>query len=103
MQEDAKMRAAALPDNSRTRVIAELKNIIVEDLNVNLKAHEIDEIDPLLDEGLALDSIVLNEFIDRIERHFDFEFYDSELRLETFQNLRSVADVVRNRLLAKKE
>ncbi len=90
-------------DRSIARVIAELKSIIANDLDVNLEAQEIEETAPLLDDGLALDSIVLTEFIDHIERHFDFEFYDSELRLETFANLRAVAAVVTTRMLAKQE
>ena len=94
---------APTDDRSIARVIAELKNIIADNLDVNLEAQEIEETAPLLDDGLALDSIVLTEFIDHIERHFDFEFYDSELRLETFANLRAVAAVVTTRMLAKQE
>ena len=101
--DDANLLPTDLPEDSLTRIITELKNIIAEDLDVNLKQHEIDEAEPLLEEGLALDSIVLSDFIERIERHFDFEFYDSELRLETFENLRAIAAVVRARVPAEKE
>ncbi len=78
-------------------VVAELKRIIAEDLDVNLKYDQIDENVPLLTEGLGLDSIVIVELISLVEDHFGFEFEDSELNVESFRNLTALADVIERR------
>lgn len=74
--------------------VIQLKRLIADDLDVNLKLEEIDEAAPLFEQGLALDSIVLVELVGLVERHFGFEFDDGDLNVETFKNLRSLAEVV---------
>jgi acyl carrier protein len=75
-------------------VLNELKRIIAEDLDVNLKFDEIDDKVPLLSGGLHLDSIVIVELISLIEDRFGFEFDDSDLNLESFRNLTTLAGVI---------
>lgn len=79
-------------------VMLRVKRIVAEDLDLNLKLEEIDETIPLFEEGLALDSVILVELISLIEKRFGIELRDDALNMETFQNLQSVAEVVRRQL-----
>ena len=79
-------------------IIAKLKKIISEELDVNLGMGDIDENIPLLESGeeksLGLDSITIVELISLIEQGFEIEFYDSELNPENFTNLKKLADYI---------
>lgn len=75
-------------------VVEKIKKIVVEDLDVNLKYEDLDETVPLFEEGLGLDSVVLVELISFIEKRFNIEMGDEALNMDTFQNLRSVAQVI---------
>ncbi|MGK5092452.1 phosphopantetheine-binding protein [Deltaproteobacteria bacterium TL4] len=79
-------------------IIDQLKQIIANDLDVNLKREEIDEDVSLFEEGLGLDSVVIMEFISLIEAHFDFQFSDNELNMEPFKNLRILADFISTKI-----
>jgi acyl carrier protein len=80
------------------QVIEMVKRIVVEDLDVNLTYEDIDETVPLFEEGLALDSVVLVELIGFIEKRFNIELRDEALNMETFRNLQSVAQVIRQQM-----
>jgi len=80
------------------KVIDELKKIIAEQLDVNIKREEISEDAPLFEEGLGLDSIAIVEFITLIEEQFDFEFEEDELEMERFKDIRTVAGFISARL-----
>ncbi|MEC4895505.1 MAG: acyl carrier protein [Oscillatoria sp. PMC 1051.18] len=84
---------------TKADVLAQLKTIIAEELDVNLEADEIDENVPLFEDGLGFDSIATVELISLIEKYFDVEFIDSELDPESFSNLNVLADFI----LRKKE
>jgi acyl carrier protein len=75
-------------------IVAALKRIIVEDLNVNVRVDQIDESAPLVEEGLGLDSVVLVQMIGIIESKLGCGFRDSDLRIRTFRNLRTLAEVI---------
>ncbi|ELS05480.1 acyl carrier protein [Xenococcus sp. PCC 7305] len=77
-----------------TELVAQLKTIIAEDLDVNLTVEEIDDNVSLFEEGLGFDSIAIVEFISAIEKHFDIEFDDSELDPENFKSLQVLADLI---------
>jgi len=77
-----------------TTIVEQLKTIIAEELDVNLKAEEIDEHVPLFEGGLGFDSIATVELIALLERHFGIEFSDAELSPETFSNLTVLADFI---------
>ncbi|HWM95354.1 MAG TPA: phosphopantetheine-binding protein [Thermoanaerobaculia bacterium] len=79
------------------QIVTELKRIIADDLDVNLKFDEIDDKVPLLGAGLHLDSVVIVELISLIEDRFGFEFDDSDLNLESFRNLTTLAGVIERR------
>jgi acyl carrier protein len=75
-------------------VIEQLKQIIADELDVNLKREEIDAEVSLFEEGLGLDSVVIMEFISLIEAQFGFQFSDDELNMEPFKNLRTLAGFI---------
>jgi acyl carrier protein len=81
-------------------VLEQVKRIVAEDLDVNLSYDEIDETVPLFEEGLALDSVILVELISFIEKRFNIQLRDDVLNMETFYNLQSVAQIVREHLTA---
>ncbi|HET9619737.1 MAG TPA: phosphopantetheine-binding protein [Kofleriaceae bacterium] len=87
------MTAAPTPLATRNvpDIIAELKRIIVEDLDVRIAAADVTPEVPLLEGGLALDSIVLYELITLIEKRFGFEIADDQLDTALFANLTVLA------------
>jgi acyl carrier protein len=80
------------------RVIEAIKATIAEDLDVGLQLDEIDESAALTDGGLNLDSVVLVDLIGSIEARLGFQFDDSDLRMRSFANVRTLAEVILNRL-----
>jgi acyl carrier protein len=75
-------------------VIEKLKKIIVEELDVNLTADDIDENASLFEDGLGLDSVVIVELVALAEERFGFLLSEDELNLESFANLKVFADVI---------
>ena len=73
-------------------IVDQLKSIVAKELDTNLKAEDIDADDPLLEEGLKLDSIALVNLISLVEKYFDFQFSDDELMPENFSTLNVLAD-----------
>jgi len=72
-------------------VIVQLKQIIADKLDVNVKLEEIDESASLFEDGIGLDSVAIMEFISLIEADFGFKFADDELNMEPFKDLRTLA------------
>jgi len=87
--------AGASPAHQEDPVIEKLRRIVADDLDVNLPYDQIDPTVPLFEEGLALDSVVLVELISFVERRFGIELRDDALNMATFQNLESLARVIR--------
>ncbi len=75
-------------------VIRQLKTILVKDLGLSLKEEEITDDVPLLEGGLALDSVVIAELIARMEDEFGIRFEDQNLRVDLFTNLATLAEFV---------
>jgi acyl carrier protein len=75
-------------------IIARLKKLIAEELDVNLAIEEIDENASLFEDGLGLDSVVIVELIALTEDHFGFRFSEDELLPESFANLKALADII---------
>lgn len=83
-------------------VVNQLKKIIAEELDVNLKAEEIDENAPLFEDGLGFDSIATVELISLIEKNFKVSFTDAELNPECFSNLNVLANFVTKKMESQK-
>lgn len=83
-------------------LVNQLKTIMAEELDVNLKVEDIDENASLFEDGLGLDSIAIVELISLVEQHFDFQFSDNELTPESFSNLNVLADFISGKLSFQK-
>ena len=82
-------------------LVNQLKTLMAEELDVNLKVEEIDENASLFEGGLGLDSIAIVELISLVEQHFNFQFSDTELTPESFSNLNVLADFISVKLSSK--
>ncbi|NEP31974.1 acyl carrier protein [Moorena sp. SIO3B2] len=83
-------------------IVNQLKEIIAEELDVNIKVEDIDENLSLFEDGLEFDSIATVELISLIEKHFEVEFSDSELNPEYFSNLKVLADFISTKMVSSK-
>lgn len=75
-------------------VIAKLKKLIAEELDVNLKEDELDENLPFFEGGLGIDSIAIVELISLVEDNFNIQFTDSDLVPDSFSSLKKLAEVI---------
>jgi len=84
----------------KASIIAKLKEIIANELDINLTIEEIDENTSLFEDGLGFDSIATVEMISLVEKHFDVQFEDSELSPEYFGNLNILSQFIISKLEA---
>lgn len=82
-------------------VINQIKNIIANDLDTNLKLEDIDENSSLFEDGLAIDSLAVVELISLTEEKFNIQFDDDDLTPENFINIKSLADLINQKLPSK--
>ena len=75
-------------------IIEQLKTIIAERLDTNIKREEITPDVSLLEDGLGLDSIMVVELVGLVEENFGFQFKEEELDLAILTNLRTLATFV---------
>jgi acyl carrier protein len=78
-------------------IVARLKTIIADQLEVNLVAEEIDEQDSFFEGGMGIDSVAVVELIVITEGLFGVEFADEDLVPEWFRSLRAFAELVAKR------
>lgn len=71
-----------------------LKGILAEDLDIHLTREAIGDTASLLEDGLALDSVVIIELIGQIEEKFDLQLGDEHLRPSLFENLTTLAELI---------
>ncbi len=81
-------------------ILNQLKNIIVNELDVNLKRDDINESVSLFEEGIGLDSVTIMEFISLIESSFRIQFSDEELDFNQFKDLNTLAGFVAGKIAA---
>lgn len=70
---------------------SKLKEIIIDDLNINLSADQIRDDISLYEDGIGLDSISIVNFIVTIEKRFDIQFGENEISSRLFSNINSLA------------
>jgi acyl carrier protein len=75
-------------------IIQQIKQILVTGLEVNVREDQIPDDYSLLEDGLALDSILIAELIALIEKRFEVTFDDRALEAELFENLSRLATFV---------
>jgi acyl carrier protein len=78
-----------------------LKEIIVNDLEVNIDPSDITDQVSLYDEGLGLDSIAIVNFIVTIEARFNFSFDESEISSKLFGNIETLAEFIDSKINSK--
>jgi acyl carrier protein len=81
----------------KPQIVETLKRIIAEDLDLNVSYEQIADEVSFLEDGLALDSISLAEFIDHVEQRFSIRILDEDLDTATFKSLGSVVSLVQRR------
>ncbi len=75
-------------------VLLRIKQIIARQLDIGVGLEEIPDEASLMEGKLAVDSIVLYEFISLLEREFNFEFPDQDLGVELFSSLNRLSGYV---------
>lgn len=75
-------------------VLQQIKNILVQDLQLDITIEQIPEDCSLLESGLALDSIVIAELMARLEDKMGVALDYRQLRAELFDNLTALAEFV---------
>jgi acyl carrier protein len=79
--------------NANAELLAEVAQMIVSALNLEMAAAAIDPDAPLYGEGLGLDSIDILEVALVVSKHYGFQLRaDDENNLRIFSSLRSLAD-----------
>ncbi|MFK5970140.1 MAG: alpha/beta fold hydrolase [Candidatus Marithrix sp.] len=79
-------------------LLNQLKIIVSEKLDVNLKVEEIDENASLFEDGLGIDSIAIVTLLSLLEKQFDIQFSEDDLTPENFSNLNLLAKVLANKV-----
>lgn len=82
-------------------IVTQLKEIIAQKLDVNLKIEDIDENISLFEDGLGLDSIAIVDLIVSIEKTFSLSIPDTELNADLFRSLRTLAGFIAGKLQEK--
>ncbi len=82
----------------KPQIIDIVKKILAEDLDLNISYEQIEDEASFLEDGLALDSISMAEFIDHVERRFSIRILDEDLDTATFKSLGSVVSLIQKRL-----
>lgn len=72
-----------------------LKSILVETLALPVQPAQIDDDEPLFEAGLGVDSVEALALVNAIERRFGVRVPDDEIGTFMFQDIRSLAEVVR--------
>lgn len=81
----------------KPQIIDIVKKILAEDLDLNISYEQIGDEASFLEDGLALDSISMAEFIDHVERRFSIRILDEDLDTATFKSLGSVVSLIQKR------
>ena len=79
-------------------LLNQLKTIVSQKLDVNLKVEEIDENASLFEDGLGIDSIAIVTLISLLEKQFDIQFAEDDLTPENFSNLNLLTNVISNKI-----
>lgn len=82
----------------KEEILDQLKEIIINKLDINISKSEIKNDVSLFEDGIGLDSIAIVQFIVLIEEHFKFKFQDNDISLDLFKNLDNLSDFIKNKL-----
>jgi len=79
------------------RIEDQLKDMIIERLFLSVGPDEIADSDILM-EKFEIDSVRLFEIVIGLEEVFDISLEDDEFSIERFENVKAIADLVREKL-----
>ncbi len=91
------MSDSPLPDN-RTQLLADLKRLIVECLNLDdVEPEDIGDHEPLFGTGLDLDSIDALELVVSLERKYEIKIGSSEESKAALESVDSLANLIESK------
>lgn len=71
-----------------------VRAVIVEALELDVKPRDLPADEPLFGDGMGADSIAALEIVFALEREFDIQITDEELRVELFDSVQALAEYV---------
>lgn len=83
-------------------ILEEVKQIVIERLDFDIKPGDMDTETKLIAEGLGFDSITVLDILAAFEQHFEFVIEDEDLSFDIFENLGSLARFATLMLARKK-
>ncbi|HET6425332.1 MAG TPA: acyl carrier protein [Planctomycetaceae bacterium] len=78
----------------RDWLIEQMRQLLVEKLEVRVPVTEIHARTPLFQGGLGLNSFAVVDLISQLEQRFQFQFREADFREEHFRDLQSLADLL---------
>ena len=84
-------------------ITEQLKQIIVDELDINADKADLRDDISLFEGGIGLDSIAVMELISILERTFGFEFSDEELNIDAFKTLTTLTEFVTEKITATED
>lgn len=81
----------------KQEIINKLKDLIVYELDINVKKEELSDDSPLLEGGIGLDSISIVNLIVLIEKNFNIRFQDEEITMDLFSDLNTLASFIESK------
>jgi acyl carrier protein len=81
----------------KQEIITKLKDLIVYELDINVKREELSDDSPLLEGGIGLDSISIVNLIVLIEKNFNIRFQDEEITMDLFSDLNTLSSFIESK------
>ena len=72
----------------------QIKNILANELDLNIEVETIHENSSLLEDGLNVDSLAIVELISILEEEFNIQFDEEDLNPENFSSVKALADFI---------
>lgn len=79
-------------------LVGKITSIITEKILAGASDRKIDAQTPLLSSGLSLDSVAVLELLMEIENEFGVEFKDSDLSVDLFKSVGTLAEAVQEKM-----
>ena len=81
----------------KQEIITKLKDLIVYELDINVKKEELSDDSQLLEGGIGLDSISIVNLIVLIEKNFNIRFQDEEITMDLFSDLDTLSTFIESK------
>ena len=84
-------------------IVTKVKALLVQNIDLNIDIDRVSVDMPLLDGDFGLDSIVIIDFIAKLEQEFKITFSDEELRPDEFRDINTISKMIASKLNANLE